>query len=51
VRRLAIVGDGKVEVGPVESMLTAEKLSALYRTRVVVDRIDGRVVVLPGADA
>ena len=51
VRRLAIVGDGNVEVGPVESMLTAEKLSALYRTRVVVDRIDDRVVVLPGADA
>jgi ABC-type cobalamin/Fe3+-siderophores transport system ATPase subunit len=51
VRRLAIVGDGQVEVGPVDSMLTAEKLSALYRTRVVVDRIDGRVVVLPGADA
>lgn len=51
VRRLAIVGAGRVEVGPVEQMLTAEKLSTLYRMRVLVERLDGRAVVLPGADA
>jgi ABC-type Mn2+/Zn2+ transport system ATPase subunit len=48
VTRLAIVGDGRLEVGPVDSMLTAERLSALYGTPVLVDRVDGRVVVLPG---
>ena len=47
VQRLAIVGHGRVEVGPVGSMLTAEKLSALYRTPVVVSQVDGQTVVLP----
>jgi ABC-type cobalamin/Fe3+-siderophores transport system ATPase subunit len=51
VQRLAMVGDGRVEVGPIHSMLTAERLSALYGTPVLVDRVDGRVVVLPGGDA
>jgi ABC-type Mn2+/Zn2+ transport system ATPase subunit len=50
VQRLAIVGDGQLEVGPIEVMLTPEKLSALYRTPVLVDRVDGRAVVLPGGD-
>ena len=49
VRRLAIVGDGRLEVGPVETMLTEDKLSALYRTPVVVGHLDGRTVVLPRA--
>jgi ABC-type Mn2+/Zn2+ transport system ATPase subunit len=48
VRRLAIVGDGRLDVGPIDTMLTAERLSALYGTPVRVDRIDGRIVVLPG---
>jgi zinc/manganese transport system ATP-binding protein len=48
VRRLAIVGDGRLDVGPIDSMLTAERLSALYGTPVLVDRVAGRVVVLPG---
>jgi ABC-type hemin transport system ATPase subunit len=50
VQRLAIVGDGRLEVGPIEVMLTPEKLSGLYRTPVLVDRVDGRAVVLPGGD-
>jgi ABC-type Mn2+/Zn2+ transport system ATPase subunit len=50
VQRLAIVGEGRLEVGPIEVMLTPEKLTALYRTPVLVDRVDGRVVVLPGGD-
>ncbi len=48
VARLAIVGEGRVEVGPVGTMLTAEKLTALYGTAVRVHRIDGAAVVLPG---
>jgi ABC-type Mn2+/Zn2+ transport system ATPase subunit len=51
VQRLAIVGDGRLEVGSIDAMLTAQKLSALYRVPVLVDRIDGRAVVLPGDDA
>ncbi len=50
VRRLAIVGDAHVDVGAVDEMLTAEKLSALYRMRVMVERVEGRAVVLAGAN-
>src|SRR5204863_7709507 len=32
VARLAIVGNGRLDVGPVATMLTAEKLTALYGT-------------------
>jgi ABC-type Mn2+/Zn2+ transport system ATPase subunit len=49
VQRLAIVGDGRLDVGPIDTMLTAERLSALYSTPVLVERVDGRIVVLPGA--
>jgi ABC-type Mn2+/Zn2+ transport system ATPase subunit len=48
VARLAIVGNGRLEVGPVDTMLTAEKLSALYGTDVRVHHVDGSTVVLPG---
>ncbi len=48
VARLAIVGEGHVEVGPIATMLTAEKLTALYGTTVRVHRVDGAAVVLPG---
>ncbi len=47
VRRLAIVGDGRIEVGAVEAMLTPERLTALYGLPVAVERVDGRAVVLP----
>ena len=49
VSRLAIVGNGRVEVGPIGAMLTAERLTALYGTTVRVHRLDGAAVVLPGA--
>jgi ABC-type Mn2+/Zn2+ transport system ATPase subunit len=49
VRRLAIVGNGRLDVGPIETMLTAERLSALYGTPVLVDRVGERAVVLPGS--
>jgi ABC-type Mn2+/Zn2+ transport system ATPase subunit len=48
VARLAIVGNGRLDVGPVDTMLTAAKLTALYDTPVRVHRLDGSVVVLPG---
>jgi len=50
-QRLAIVGDGRLDVGPIETMLTAERLTALYQTPVLVERLDGRAVVLPGGEA
>ena len=50
VQRLAIVGDGRVDIGTIDSMLTAERLSGLYRTSVRVERVDGRIVVLPGGN-
>jgi len=48
VARLAIVGDGRLEVGPIATMLTAEKLTALYGSAVRVHRVDGSAVVLAG---
>jgi ABC-type Mn2+/Zn2+ transport system ATPase subunit len=48
VARLAIVGNGRLEVGPIDTMLTAERLTALYQTAVRVHRVDGAAVVLPG---
>jgi len=48
VQRLAIVGDGRLDVGPIDTMLTAERLRALYGIPVLISRVGGRVVVLPG---
>jgi ABC-type Mn2+/Zn2+ transport system ATPase subunit len=48
VARLAIVGDGRLEVGPVATMLTTERLTALYGLAVRVHRLDGSAVVLAG---
>lgn len=50
VARLAIVGDGRLEVGPVGAMLTAEKLTALYDTAVRVHRLGGASIVLAGGE-
>jgi manganese/zinc/iron transport system ATP- binding protein len=48
VARLAIVGHGRLEVGPIDAMLTAERLTRLYQTAVRVHHVDGSAVVLPG---
>ncbi|MBI3770636.1 MAG: metal ABC transporter ATP-binding protein [Deltaproteobacteria bacterium] len=48
VARLAIVGGGRLEVGPVATMLTGERLTALYGTPVRVHHVDGAAVVLAG---
>ena len=50
VERLAIVGNGRLDVGPVASMLTSEKLTTLYGAAVRVHRFDGHAVVVCGDD-
>lgn len=49
VDRLALLEDGRFVYGPVEEILTAERLSGLYRMDVAVERIGGAVVVVPQA--
>ena len=49
VDRLALLEDGRFEYGPVEEILTVERLSALYGIEVDVKRIGRAVVVLPRA--
>jgi len=51
VSRLAIVGGGRLDVGAVDAMLTAPKLTALYETPVRVHHVGGSTVVLPGDGA
>jgi ABC-type Mn2+/Zn2+ transport system ATPase subunit len=51
VTRLALIHDGKLDSGPVGDMLTADRLSAIYRMPVLVADVEGRRVVVPGARA
>lgn len=51
VDRLALLQEGRVESGPVEEILTDERLSALYGISVDVERVHGAYVILPGARA
>ncbi|MFN2384154.1 MAG: metal ABC transporter ATP-binding protein [Gemmatimonadota bacterium] len=48
VDRLALLDEGRFDHGPVEEILTAPRLGALYATPVRVERIGDAVVVLPG---
>jgi ABC-type Mn2+/Zn2+ transport system ATPase subunit len=48
VRRLAIVQQGRFEVGNVEDILTARNLSSLYELPVEVERVRGNIVILAG---
>lgn len=45
-RRIAVVGDGRFREGPVDAMVTADVLSALYGVRVAVHSAGGRAVVM-----
>ena len=47
-RRIAIVGEGNLREGDVRTMVTSESLTALYGMPVLVEEVDGRLVVLPG---
>lgn len=48
--RVALLRDGAVlGMGPVGEVLTAERLSALYGTRVVLGAVEGRTVCITGA--
>mgnify|MGYP000662161511 CR=1 FL=1 len=46
-RALLLFGDGRVEAGPTETMLTAERLSALYQHPLRLVESDGRRAFLP----
>jgi ABC-type Mn2+/Zn2+ transport system ATPase subunit len=48
VARLAIVGEGRLDIGPVETMLTPERLTALYGMPIQVHRLDGSAFVVRG---
>ena len=48
VRRLAIVQQGRFQVGSVEEILTAGNLSALYELPVEVERVGGNTIILAG---
>ena len=53
VDRVLYLVDGRFRIGPPEQVMTSEVLSTLYRTRVDVLRVRGRLVVVgaEGADA
>ncbi len=51
VHGLALIEDGRFDHGPVDDVLTSERLSALYRTPVLVERVGRAVVVLPAERA
>jgi ABC-type Mn2+/Zn2+ transport system ATPase subunit len=48
VKRLAVVERNFFQVGSPEEVLTGANLSALYQIPVAVERVRGRMVVLPG---
>ncbi len=48
VKRLALVGEGRLWVGPLEEMLRSEKLSQIYQTPVRVHHWKGRYLVFVG---
>jgi len=49
VERLALLDEGRFDHGSVDEILTDARLSALYRTAVRVERVQGAVVVMPAA--
>lgn len=48
VDRLAVIDEGRFDHGPVDEMMTAGRLGAVYQVQVRVERVDGALVVLPG---
>lgn len=50
VHRLAILERGRLAAGPVDEMLTPERLTALYGIPVRVGSLDGGTVVLPAGE-
>jgi zinc/manganese transport system ATP-binding protein len=49
VKRIAIVGEGTLKEGTVEERVNGPSLTALYGIPVEVSRVEGRLIVLPGA--
>jgi zinc/manganese transport system ATP-binding protein len=50
VDRVLYLVDGRFRIGPPEEVMTSEVLSELYRTRVDVLRVRGRLVVVGAED-
>lgn len=50
VHRLGILEGGRLTVGPIDDVLTAERLTALYGIPVRVGRVDGGTVVIPAGE-
>jgi len=49
VRRLALIGRGRLSVGSIEDMLRPDRLEALYGVPVTIAEVAGRKVVVTGA--
>ena len=47
VDHVALIREGRLETGPVDEMVTAERLSRFFGIDVDVARLDGRRVVVP----
>jgi ABC-type Mn2+/Zn2+ transport system ATPase subunit len=47
--RIAIIAHGQVDVGTREEMLSSQRLSGLYDMPVLVEQIQGRYAIVPGA--
>ena len=50
-QRIAIVAHGRVEEGPTEEMLSAERLSRLFDMPVAAHRVEGRWAIVAGSEA
>jgi ABC-type cobalamin transport system ATPase subunit len=46
-QRIAIIAGGRMEEGPRDEMLTAQRLSRLYGMDVRVYELDGRCAIVP----
>lgn len=50
-QQIAIIAHGRLEEGPTDAMLSAERLSRLYDMPVAAHRIEGRWAIVPGRGA
>jgi ABC-type Mn2+/Zn2+ transport system ATPase subunit len=48
--RIAIIAGERLEVGQRDEMLTEKRLSQLYGIPVLVERVGGRIAIVPGVD-
>jgi ABC-type Mn2+/Zn2+ transport system ATPase subunit len=48
--RIAIIADERLQVGPRDEMLTEERLTELYHTPVIVDRVGSHIAIVPARE-